>query len=292
MNIKDIEYFNELMTTKNFSIVAQNFNVSQPTITMAIKRLEEEFNTKFFIRNKSHKELIVTDSGKQFYEHSKHIMQELKVASKEIRDADEQKIIFGLPPIIGTYYFPPITPELLRNGPLDDLTIVSRGSSFCRKMLLNGDLDIALLGSNYPLKEPNLITETFARSPYKIIVGGDHPWANRQSVSIEELRGQRFISQNESFVQHRALKKMARLGHFRLNIVCQTDNVNILKALVAENIGISLQTAISINPDDHLHALDIEAEDFPIFNMSIAYHARHYLTDKQQQLLDILRKSI
>lgn len=292
MNIKDIEYFNELMTTKNFSIVAQNFNVSQPTITMAIKRLEEEFNTKFFIRNKSHKELIVTDSGKQFYEHSKHIMQELKVASKEIRDADEQKIIFGLPPIIGTYYFPPITPELLRNGLLDDLTIVSRGSTVCRKMLLNGDLDIALLGSNYPLKEPNLITETFARSPYKIIVGDDHPWANRQSVSIEELRGQRFISQNESFVQHRALKKMARLGHFRLNIVCQTDNVNILKALVAENIGISLQTAISINPDDHLHAIDIEAEDFPIFNMSIAYHARHYLTDKQQQLLDILRKSI
>ena len=219
-------------------------------------------------------------------------MQELKVASKEIRDADEQKIVFGLPPIIGTYYFPPVTPELLRNGLLDDLTIISRGSSFCRKMLLNGDLDIALLGSNYPLKEPNLITETFARSPYKIIVGYDHPWANRQSVSIEELRGQRFISQNESFVQHRALKKMARLGHFRLNIVCQTDNVNILKALVAENIGISLQTAISINPDDHLHAIDIEAEDFPTFNMSIAYHARHYLTDKQQKVLDILRKSI
>ena len=292
MNIKDIEYFNELITTKNFSIVAQNFNVSQPTITMAIKRLEEEFNTKFFIRNKSHKELIVTDSGKQFYEHSKQIMQELKVASKEIRDADEQKIVFGLPPIIGTYYFPPVTPELLRNNLLDDLTIVSRGSTVCRKMLLNGDLDIALLGSNYPLKESNLITETFARSPYKIIVGYDHPWANRQSVSIEELRGQRFISQNESFVQHRALKKMARLGHFRLNIVCQTDNVNILKALVAENIGISLQTAISINPDDHLHAIDIEAEDFPTFNMSIAYHARHYLTDKQQKVLDILRKSI
>ena len=78
---------------------------------------------------------------------------------------------------------------------------------------------------------------------------------------------------------------MARLGHFRLNIVCQTDNVNILKALVAENIGISLQTAISINPDDHLHAIDIEAEDFPTFNMSIAYHARHYLTDKHKKYL-------
>ena len=60
---------------------------------------------------------------------------------------------------------------------------------------------------------------------------------------------------------------MARLGHFRLNIVCQTDNVNILKALLAENIGISLQTAISINPDAHLNSIYIEAEDFQTFKI-------------------------
>lgn len=292
MNIKDIEYFNELITTKNFSIVAQKFNVSQPTITMAIKRLEEEFNTKFFIRNKSHKELIVTDSGRQFYEHSKQVIQELKIAAKEIHDADEQKIVFGLPPIIGTYYFPPVTPELLRNDLLDDLTIVSRGSTVCRKMLLNGDLDIALLGSNTQLKEPNLVTETFAHSPYKIVVGQEHPWAKRDSIDISELRGQRFISQNESFIHQRALKKVAQLGHFRPNIICQTDNITILKALVAENIGISLLTEIAIRPNDGLHAISVNAEDFPVFNMSIAYHARHLLTEKQQRVLDIFRTSI
>lgn len=292
MNIKDLEYFNELIKIKNFTIVSQKFNVSQPTITLAIKRLEEELNTKFFIRNQSHKELIVTDAGSQFYAHSKQIVHEIQIATNEIQNISTQKISFGLPPIIGTYYFPPVTPILLRNNLLNDLTIVSRGSSFCRKMLLNGNLDIALLGSNYPLKEPNLITEIFAQSPYKIIVGNNHPWANRQSITIDELRGQQFISQNESFIQHRALKKMARLGHFRLKIVCQTDNLNILKALVAENIGISLQAEIAINPDDHLHAIDIEAEGFPAFNMSIAYHARHYLTAKQKQLLNILRESI
>ena len=163
---------------------------------------------------------------------------------------------------------------------------------FAAKMLLNGDLDIALLGSNSPLKEPNLVTETFARSPYKIVVGQEHPWANRDSVTLDELHGQRFISQNESFIHQRALKKVARVGHFRPNIVCHTDNINILKALVAENTGISLLASIAINPNDRLHAISIEAEDFPVFNMAIAYHARHLLTNKQQKVLDILRKSI
>lgn len=85
---------------------------------------------------------------------------------------------------------------------------------------------------------------------------------------------------------------MAHFGHFRPNIICQTDNITILKALVAENIGISLLTEIAIHPNDELHAISVNAEDFPVFNMSISYHARHLLTDKQQRVLDIFRTSI
>lgn len=47
MNIRDFEYFHQLVKEKNFSKVAQNFSVSQPTVTLAIKRLEEEFETTF-----------------------------------------------------------------------------------------------------------------------------------------------------------------------------------------------------------------------------------------------------
>ncbi len=54
MNIRDFEYFHQLVKEKNFSKVAQNFSVSQPTVTLAIKRLEEEFETTFFIRDRSH----------------------------------------------------------------------------------------------------------------------------------------------------------------------------------------------------------------------------------------------
>lgn len=293
MNIKDLEYFNELIKIKNFTIVAQKFNVSQPTITLAIKRLEEEFNTKFFLRNQSHKELIVTDAGNQFYAHSQKIVHELQIANNELRNTATQKIFFGLPPIIGTYYFPLVTPDLLRNKLLNELKIISRGSATCRKMLLDGELDIALLGSNSPLKDPNLKTEIFARSPYKVIVGNNHSWAHRKSIEISELRGQPFVIQNDSFIHKRALKKVAHLGHFRPNIICQTDNIMMLKALVAANTGISLLTKIAIQPTDKFHVIDINTnnEKF-IFYMSIAYHARHVLTAQQQKLLDILRKDI
>ena len=80
MNIKDIKYYCSLVEEKNFSKVAEIFKVSQPTITMAIKRLEKEFDAPFFIRDQSHRELRITTAGEQFYMHAQAILTEIEVA--------------------------------------------------------------------------------------------------------------------------------------------------------------------------------------------------------------------
>ncbi|MGX5377708.1 LysR family transcriptional regulator [Ligilactobacillus sp. LYQ135] len=292
MNIKDLKYFNALIESKNFSLVAQKFSVSQPTITMAIKRLEQEFNTKFFIRDQSHKELLITEAGHQFYAHSSQIIKELEIANKEIQHANLHKITFGLPPIIGTYYFPKATPALLRHNLLNKLNIISRGSKFCHQMLLNGDLDLALLGTLNQIKHPGIVAELFGTSSFKIIVSKTHPWAHKKMVSLSELKNQPFIIQNESYIHNQALTKIAQMGHFHPNVIVQTDNINILKALVSENVGIGLLADIAIVPTEQLHSISINATEFPTFNMSIVYRTNHVLTPNQKELLSILRTSI
>ena len=92
MNIKDLKYYHKLVQLKNFSKVAQEFHVSQPTITNAVKRLEEEFHTTFFIRDQSHHELTVTNNGLQFDQHVQSILNELEVAAKDIANAKEDLI--------------------------------------------------------------------------------------------------------------------------------------------------------------------------------------------------------
>lgn len=80
MKIKDLEYFIELVKNKNFSAVADHFNVSQPTITMAINRLEDEYGTRFFIRDHVHHQIKVTRVGEQYAQHVKVILNELAIA--------------------------------------------------------------------------------------------------------------------------------------------------------------------------------------------------------------------
>ena len=98
MNIKDIKYYCSLVETKNFSKVAAQFAVSQPTITMAIKRLEKEFATTFFIRDQSHRELRLTEAGQQFFMHAQVILNELTVARQEIAHVNDTQIhLFSAP---------------------------------------------------------------------------------------------------------------------------------------------------------------------------------------------------
>lgn len=170
MNIRDFEYFHQLVKEKNFSKVAQIFSVSQPTVTLAIKRLEEEFETTFFIRDRSHKELLVTPSGYQFDAHLKVILNELAIAKKEALRAKQEKLLFGLPPIIGNYFFPNIVSKLIATGLIEQLETREAGSQTLLKLLLDGSLDFCLLGSLEPLTQPALKAETFAQASFKIIV--------------------------------------------------------------------------------------------------------------------------
>lgn len=77
---------------------------------MAIQRLEQELGAPLFIRSQSHHDLTVTASGLQFDQHVQTILRELEVAHQELSRAKQERIRFGLPPIIGNYFFPRLHP--------------------------------------------------------------------------------------------------------------------------------------------------------------------------------------
>jgi len=289
MNIKSLEYYHKLVKEKNFSKVATYFNVSQPTITLAIKRLENEYNTTFFIRDRSHKELIVTDIGYQFDQHIIQILNELTIVKKEIARSNDEKILFGLPPIIGTYYFPKYTPALLKANIMEQLETIEGGSKDMLNHLLNGSIDLALLGSVAPINHPKLNVVQLASNPFKIIVSKKHPLANQQSVAFKDLRNEKFIDFSQGFVHTTALSKLAKAAKMRTKIVYQTNDLHIIKALVAQNIGIGFLTDMALSPSDDLVALDIIDDNQPTFITSLAYRSSHILTPKQETVFNILQ---
>lgn len=288
MKIKDLEYYQQLIKNKNFSKVAQHFGVSQPTITMAIQRLEHDFNTTFFVRDHVHRELRVTATGQQFANHVALILNELQVARQEIARANSTKVRFGLPPIIGNYYFPPLTPQLMRHHLMSALETYEHGSKELLKMLQHGELDMALLGSLLPLKEARLKAQELARFPFQIIVGANHPLAKKTAVDFAALKDEQFIIPDTEFFHDQAFKQMCRRAHFRPHVLYRTADIHVIKAMVSENLGITFLTSLAIEPGDALSQVQITGSDLPIFHLSVAMRETEELTPRRQELWDLL----
>lgn len=184
MNTRDLEYFIRLTEIKNFSKVAQEFGVSQPTITFALKRLEEEVNSRLIIRHRAQGGLLITDSGAQLLNHAKRMLLHYNLVQKEITNSRLKMLSMGLPPIIENNYFPEVAKNLKKASLLDKIQTMEYGSRITLRALQNGEIDMALLGSIDPLSDELIITEEFDRQPFEIFVAKNHPLAQKKGSLV------------------------------------------------------------------------------------------------------------
>lgn len=290
MNFKDIQYYHYLVRVKNFSKAAGHFGVSQPTITNAVQRLEKEMGANFLIRDHSHHEVVVTSNGSQFDRHVANILNELSVARQDVQHAKEEQILFGLPPIIGNYFFPPLTPVLMHHHLMDRLEVFEHGSAELLKMLRHGDVDLALLGSLTTINFPRLVSQQIHRYPINIIVSPKNPLAQQatRGVYFKDLAKERFINFDEGFVHNQAFRLMARANHIRPRTVYRTNDVHVLKSMVAENIGISYLTNLAITSANHVVQIPLLDSERPEFLLSAVRRSTTTMTSYKQALWDVL----
>jgi len=285
MNTRDLQYFAQLAESKNFSQVAREFGVTQPTITMALKRLETHFNVQLMLRDQSHQELQLTPAGEQLYRHAQVINQELVLAAQEVTGT---AIRFGLPPIIGNYYFPQMASELVRTGLMDRLDTKEAGSADLLQEIRTGHLDIALLGSSGPLVEEGLEVFPVTQSPFSIVLPPDHPLTQQPELSFNQLGNEKFILLAEGFVHAKAFEWFERQSAASPQVVYRSSDVGLLKKMVGEHVGISFLARLAITPEDHLITRPLLGNNQPAFQISVVYKKGTHLSAAQEELIRVL----
>lgn len=288
MNVRDLEYFDKLVELKNFSQVAEFFHVSQPTISMALKRLENDYGIELVQRDRSHGTLIVTAAGEQLHRHTRVVLAELTAARSELTAMQSPTIMLGLPPIIGNYYFPALIPRLMAAKVMDHLQTVEAGSSELLKRLRAGELDMALLGSVGPLQAKDLATIAIDNSSFGIIASPERKIGHAGQVSITELKTQPFVTLTDGFVHSQAITQLQRNAHTRLRTVFRTSDVALLKNMVRQNVGVALLTSMAVGPEDNLQLLQLTDADQPRFSISVVHRKRQILAAPLRKLQNIL----
>mgnify|MGYP005983333505 CR=1 FL=1 len=289
MNLHDFEYFNALGDLLSFTAVSNHFGVSQPTITYAVKRLEQYYNCNLIHKDRSHRTVVLTDEGKILKTHVESILEELSLTEKAIEHSRKKQTHIGFPPIIRAKILAELLNDKEAMSFLSNFDLVSGGSEKLLTKLISGNIDFSLIGSTVPLMHPNLFVKLLYKREFYIFVSKDNPLATRKEISFKDTLDYPFILLDESFVHMEAFQKLNEKYKKKAKILFNFSDIQTIGQLVKSNVGITLMTDFLPFADmDSLIKIPLIPEDKQIFHVQYAYLKSAILNQDIQQLIQLL----
>lgn len=286
MNLKDLEYFHYLCELKSFTKTAEKLYVSQPSVTMALKRIEKELNTKLVIRNHSEKQIVLTETGMILKKHTQNVLNEIKEIKLEISKISGGNIKLGVPPMIGAYFFPKIMEELVKKGFARNIELVEKGSVAMKELLLSNEVDMSLIGSLSPLKEENLEAEILKIDEFKVCMSQNHVLSQKQNIDFKDLLKEQFIVLGNSYIHNEVLEKLCMENHMSMKNFYYTEEIQTAKSLIASGVGIGIMIDMAVNNMKAIKTIPLLK---PIkFYISFALKKDHYLTFNEEKIKEII----
>lgn len=289
MNIRDLEYFNALADMLSFTQVAHKFAVSQPTVSYAVKRLEEHYGCDLIVREASHRSISLTTEGEILKAHAQYILDEFVTLDRAIDHAKNNRTHIGLPPIIRSKVFSKLLDEKEIIRFISNFHLVSGGSNELLSKLLSGKIDFSLLGSVNPLVHPNLQVKLLHQQEFFIFVSKENPLAKKKEISFEEAAEYPFILLEKGYTHMRAFQNLSEKSKKKPEVPFYFSDVQTIGQLVSSNIGITLMTEFPVFQEmEGLVKIPLVPEDKEIFYIQYAYLKSALLNQEVQKLIRIL----
>ncbi|HEX2566969.1 MAG TPA: hydrogen peroxide-inducible genes activator [Burkholderiales bacterium] len=186
MTLTELRYIVAVAREHHFGRAAETCFVSQPTLSVAVKKLEEELGITLFERGPG--EVSVTPAGQRIVEQAQRVLEEsarIKEIAAAGRDPLAGPLRLGAIYTIGPYLLPKLIPILRRSAPSMQLHIQENFTHRLGEMLKSGEVDVILVA--LPFEEPGITAQPVYDEPFVVAVPKGHPWEGRKRVSSEEL---------------------------------------------------------------------------------------------------------
>lgn len=186
MTITELRYIVAVARERHFGRAASACFVSQSTLSIGVRKLEDELGIPLFER--ARKEVTLTAKGKQIVEQAQRVLEEIDII-KQMAESEKGPLVgalrIGAIHTIGPYLFPGLIPMLHEQAPEMPLVVQENFTANLTTLLKQGQLDVIII--SYPYDEPGIVTMPLYDEPFVIVVPSAHPWAERKTISREML---------------------------------------------------------------------------------------------------------
>ncbi len=239
MDLRQLEIIRAIAETGSFTAAGAKLGVSQSAISRQILLLEESLNEAVFLR--IGRRVRITPAGEALLQLSHRVLQDLKDTVALI--TDNQESLLGSVRLVGgmtvtLYVFPALLKDFRRDHPQVDIKITSGSAETCTSMIRTGAADLGLI--TLPIDEPDLVTVPAIEEELLLVTAPQHPLAQKKRIVPSDVRGEQFVLFEPGSATRRVIDEFFVRDAITPRIVMETENVEILKALVRANIGIAI----------------------------------------------------
>ncbi len=256
MTLTELKYIVAVARQKHFGHAAEACFVAQPTLSVAIKKLEDELGVTIFERGGT--EVSTTPLGAQIVAQAERVLEQtavIKEIAKQNKDPLSGPFRLGIIYTIGPYLLPTLVKTMIDRVPQMPLVLQENFTVKLMELLRQGELDAAIMA--LPLPDQGMMVQPLYDEPFMVAVPKDHPWSERDSVSAQELKSETMLLLgNGHCFRDQVLEVCPEMARFStasdgIARTFEGSSLETIRHMVASGIGITVLPRASIHDLDN-----------------------------------------
>ena len=263
MTLTELRYIVAVARERHFGRAAEACFVSQPTLSVSIKKLEEELDVKIFERGAN--EVTATKLGEEIVRQAQSVIEQaaaIKEIAKRGKDPVSGPLRLGVIYTIGPYLLPDLVRQAIEHVPQMPLMLQENFTAKLLEMLRMGELDCAIMAEPFP--DTGLAVAPLYDEPFMVAVPKLHALAKRKSISTEELKSETMLllGTGHCFRDHvlEVCPEYARFASSEADGIRKSfegSSLETIKYMVASGMGVTVVPCLSVPKDAQPHIMYI-----------------------------------
>ncbi len=285
MTLDQLQYFQAVCQYNSVSRAAEALNISQPSVSSAINKLEKEFNIMLFTRQ--NKRLMLTKEGTILLELANDLLLRAENTVKTMSSLSDNKVLnLGIPPMLSSLILPILYSEFFKNHPDIKINLFEGDRSGLVRMLEENKINMAFLPHNRAF-DGRFNSQRLIELNNVCCVSKGHRLSQKESVTIEDIKNEPLVLFKNSFFHTERLLERFKQSGYTPNVLLDTTQVSTVQNMVHSGLatGFIFEFLLKTTPD----IVGIKLEPPMQTQVSLVWKQGEYLSGNMNRLISFVK---
>jgi len=291
VDVRDLEVFLSVAKHLNFTRAGEEVHLSQPSVSVRVRRLEEELGTKLF--EQLGKRIALTEAGRLLVPYAQRVVAALddaRHAVEELQGLERGTLRIGASTTPGMYLVPKLVARFKRQHPGVEIRLEIKDTRRVEEEIVRNEFDFGFVGGH--LAGAEIEVTPWMTDELVLVAPPGHPLARKRRVTLEDLRGRQFISREQGSATQAAVNNKLLASGLPLETVMEMNNPEAVKKAVQGGLGLAFLSRFAVETE--LKAKTLAAVRVKDFNLNrelkIVYRKDKHFSRAARALIGMARE--